>query len=152
MASVAGYCAVAVEIVLIDRHHHLHHLAGGLLGLLVILIEMVFDVAESAFDTKRGGYELHCRNQLISRNHFQYLDVLVRLFRSFLGVGLCCAGPRCGSRVWHQEEAGQAGTDDGRESIIQVPFAPIGFGNFGQFSRGEGVACLCSRPGFEQNP
>src|SRR5215469_9026646 len=42
MAAVAGDFAMAVEVVLIDRTHHSHHLPCGLLGFLVVLVEMIF--------------------------------------------------------------------------------------------------------------
>ncbi len=70
MAGVAGYLTSTVEIRLIDRKHHLHHLASGLLGFLVIFLEGIQDMTKFAFDSQGGRDEFHGWNELISRNSF----------------------------------------------------------------------------------
>src|SRR5690242_15384426 len=82
MARVAGHLAVAIEISLIDGSLHLHHLARDTLGLFVVLIEVIFDVAKLAIHPKRRIDELHCGNELIGWNLFEHLNILERVFRS----------------------------------------------------------------------
>ena len=50
MTGVASYFAMAVEIVFIDRKHHLHHFPRGLLWLLVVFVVSILIVAELALD------------------------------------------------------------------------------------------------------
>jgi hypothetical protein len=85
MAGVAGDVAMAFEIISVEREHHSHHLAGHLLRLLIVLIEMVFDVAVTAFDVERSGDELHRGNHLAGRNSFEDLDIFVNLLGGFSG-------------------------------------------------------------------
>ena len=48
MTGVASDLTFALEMVLVDGKHHLHHLAGGLLFFLVVLIKLMFNVAKVA--------------------------------------------------------------------------------------------------------
>jgi len=52
MASVTGDFTLALKIVLVDGHHHLHHLARNLFGLLVILIEVILHMTERALHSQ----------------------------------------------------------------------------------------------------
>jgi len=52
MASVTGNFTLAPKIVLIDGHHHLHHFACDLFGLLVILIEVILHMTERALHSQ----------------------------------------------------------------------------------------------------
>ncbi len=70
MTGIASHFAPAIEILLVQRKHHLHHFAGGLLGFLVILIESAADMTEIAFHSQRSRDELHGRNQLPGRKVF----------------------------------------------------------------------------------
>ena len=83
MAGVAGDLAMSVEIVLVDGHHHRHHLARDQLWLLIILIKMILNVTETTLHSQRRGYELHGRNQLVRRNVLQYLNILESLPSSY---------------------------------------------------------------------
>ena len=74
---------MALEILLIDRHHHVDHLARGDFGLLIILFVRVRDVAVLAFHAQRSGDKLHRRNHLLGRNSFERLNILELLFRKF---------------------------------------------------------------------
>ncbi len=61
LAVVAGHAAdrlAAFELLGVDGRHHLHHVAGALLRLLVVLVERAArsgDVTEVAADAERGG-------------------------------------------------------------------------------------------------
>ena len=59
--------------------HQLNHLARGLLRRLVVLIELVLDVAKGAVDSKRGFEREHYFHQSIGGNSFEQLNVLVLL-------------------------------------------------------------------------
>lgn len=85
MAGVAGDFAMALEIILVQREHHFHHVARDLLGFLVVLFEVTFDVAEATFDAERRGDELHRGNQLPGRNTFKDFDIFVHLLGGFCG-------------------------------------------------------------------
>jgi hypothetical protein len=43
-----------VKLIPIEAKHHLDHAAGGLLGLFVVLIEGIANVAEFALDAQRS--------------------------------------------------------------------------------------------------
>ena len=88
MAGVAGDFAMALEIILVQREHHFHHVARDLLGFLVVLFEVTFDVAEATFDAERRGDELHRGNQLPGRNAFKDFDIFVHLVGGFTGVAV----------------------------------------------------------------
>src|SRR5580704_1979112 len=49
MTGVAGQFAMPFEAVFVERDHHSHHGARRLFGFLVVLLEMAFDVTETAF-------------------------------------------------------------------------------------------------------
>lgn len=83
MTGEAGDFAMTIEIFLIDDNHHLHHLAGDWLGLLVVLVERAFHVAEIALHAERGSYKLHGGDELVGGNPFQDLDVLENLLGGF---------------------------------------------------------------------
>src|ERR1700756_3872855 len=51
MTGVAGYFAMAIEIILVDGEHHLHHFSRGLLWLLVVFVESILNVAELALNS-----------------------------------------------------------------------------------------------------
>src|SRR5690348_11015713 len=88
MAAVASYCEVVFEVVLIDRTHHLNHLACDLLGLLIVLVEVLLHVAKPTLDTKRGGYESHGWDHLAGWDALQDLNILVDLFRGLTPAGV----------------------------------------------------------------
>src|SRR5712692_7660628 len=83
VARVAGHCAMILEGAFVDGEHHLHHLARGLFGLLVVLLKRALHVAVFALNPKRGGDELHRRDELVCWNPFQDLDVLEGLIGRF---------------------------------------------------------------------
>jgi hypothetical protein len=90
-----------VKLIPIEAKHHLDHAAGGLLGLFVVLIEGIADVAEFALDAQRCRYELHGRNQLVRRNVLQYLQVLKPWLRSLLlGVRRTIWQPNSAEEKW----------------------------------------------------
>lgn len=88
MTGEASHVAMILKILLVDDDHHLHHLAGNLLGLLVVFVERPFHMTKIALDAQRRGNELHRWDQLVRGNSLQYLDILKNLFRRFGGRGL----------------------------------------------------------------
>src|SRR5579871_4875730 len=80
MAGIARDLALTIEAVLVQREHHLHHLARPLLWLLVILIEGALYMTVFATHSERRRHELHRRNNLIGRGSLQHLYVLINLF------------------------------------------------------------------------
>ncbi len=72
-----------LEIVLVDRHHHVDHLACGDFGLFVVLFESMLDVAELAFDAQRSANELHRGDHLFGRDSLESLNILELFFREF---------------------------------------------------------------------
>ena len=80
MAGVAGNLAVTLEVFLVDGHHHVDHFARGKLRFLVVFFKGAGDVAILAFDAKRCGDKLHRGNELLGRDSFERLDILVFFF------------------------------------------------------------------------
>jgi hypothetical protein len=74
MADIAGNFSPAFEIVLINGHHHLHPLAGYQFRLFVILVAVIFDLAEPAFHRERRADELHGRDRWARRNALEHLQ------------------------------------------------------------------------------
>ena len=68
MAGVAGNFAMALEVLLVDGHHHADHLARREFRLLVVFLKSASEVTVFAFDAQRRGDELHRRNDLIGRD------------------------------------------------------------------------------------
>src|SRR5262245_18399608 len=81
MARIAGHPTLVVEILLVDVEHHLHHVPRVALGLLVVLVERLLNVAILAVHTQRCRHELHRRNQLVRRHILQDLYVFELLRR-----------------------------------------------------------------------
>jgi len=79
VARVARHFTMTFEIPLVDGKHHLHHLARGLFWLFVVLIKCASHMTVFALNAKRGGDELHGRNELVRRDPLQYLDILESL-------------------------------------------------------------------------
>ncbi len=86
-AFVTGNLAAALEVFLIDRHHHVDHLARCYFRLFVVFLVRMRHVAILAFDSKRSRNELHRGNHLIRRNSLQRLNILELLFREFRPCG-----------------------------------------------------------------
>ncbi len=86
MAGIASHIVVPAEAVLVDGHLHLDHLAGGLLGLFVVIVIGPHGMAERALHAERCRNELHGRLKLLGRNALEHLDVPENLFRC-LGLG-----------------------------------------------------------------
>jgi hypothetical protein len=103
MASIAGHLAMIVEVLLINRGHHLHHLARHLLGLFVILIEMIFNMAETALHSERSGDELHRGNELVSRDSLEHLNILESLFSGLVCGSLAGNGRGLSLRQQHAD-------------------------------------------------
>ena len=79
MARRTSHPLASLERASVDVADHLHHLAGGLFGFLLVLVEAPLrtdDVTVIATHAERGGNELHRRPELLGRKIFQYLDVL----------------------------------------------------------------------------
>jgi hypothetical protein len=76
MACVAGDLTVPVKTILIDRTHHHYHLARDQFRFLIVLLEMILNVAKSALDSQGSRDKLHAWNDLIRRNVLQDLNVL----------------------------------------------------------------------------
>ena len=87
---------MTIKVVFIDREHHAHHFARCLLGFFVILFKRIFQVTKIALHSQGCRDELHGRNQLVGRNAFEYLNVLVDLLCGF-GSGRRSRGlsPQC---------------------------------------------------------
>ena len=122
MAGIAGNFSVALEVVFIDRHHHIDHLPRGDFGLFVVLFVRVRHMAELAFDAKRSGNELHRGDHLIGRDSLESLNILelfLRELRPRRGrrriwcTGLC---PGPGNR---QQEA-QRRSADGKPEFLTI--------------------------------
>src|SRR5207244_2006488 len=79
MAGVAGDRLLGIKVVPVNGSHHLHHPPRGLLGFLVIFLQSPFHVAITAFHAQRVSDELHGRDELISRNFLQHLNILICL-------------------------------------------------------------------------
>ncbi len=58
---------MALEILFIDRHHHVDHLPRGYFRLLVVLFVRMCDMTVLAFDAKRTRNELHRGDHLFGR-------------------------------------------------------------------------------------
>src|SRR5271156_3692758 len=76
VAGVASHLAMALEVLLINGEHHLHHFPRHQLRLLVVLLERALHMTKLALHAERSGNELHRRNQLIRRNPLEGPDVL----------------------------------------------------------------------------
>ena len=79
VARCTGHTLLTIEIVLIDRHGHGHHFAGGLLVALFIggkaFVPFIRNVAEPAVHTECPANELHRRKELVGRNVLQHLNI-----------------------------------------------------------------------------
>src|SRR5215472_4386938 len=67
MTGVAGNFAMALEVLLVDGHHHSDHLARRQFRLLVVFFKSASHVTVFAFDAERSSDELHRRDNLIGR-------------------------------------------------------------------------------------
>jgi hypothetical protein len=93
MAGIAGDLAMALEVVFVDRHHHVDHLARGDFGLFVVLFVRVFNMAVLAFNAERSRNELHRGNDLLGGYTLKGLNIFELLFSEF-----GCGGAR--SKRW----------------------------------------------------
>jgi len=82
-AGITGNFAFVLEVVLVDCHHHVNHLAGSNFRLLVVFFIRVRHMAVFAFDSKGSRDELHRRNHLLGWDSLQSLDILEFFFREF---------------------------------------------------------------------
>jgi hypothetical protein len=76
VAGVTGHFQFVVEVPPIDFQPHLHHFPRVPFFLLIVLVQLVFNVAELAIHAQRGADKLHRWNQLLRRNIFQNLYIL----------------------------------------------------------------------------
>ena len=63
--------------------HELNHLSSGLLSRLVVLLELIFDVAVSAIHPERRFEREHDLQQSLGGNSPEQLNVFVLLFGAF---------------------------------------------------------------------
>ena len=89
MAGIASNFAVALEVLLVDGHHHANHFARGQFGLFVVFFHPVRHMAIFALDAQRSGDELHRRDDLLGGNSFERLDVFVFFFGELGGLCRC---------------------------------------------------------------
>ena len=124
MAGETRHLALTFEVVAIDRHLHLDHLARGLLRLLVVLLKRAAHVAEIALHPQRIGNELHRRNYFVRRRALERLNILEYLFgriRAVLWRWPC--RPLCPDRTSCKE-------DNGNSEMKRGPVHVISFDGF----------------------
>src|SRR5207237_2176624 len=93
VARIAGYGPDALEIVLINGVHHIHHAARGLLqwrvqGVLVPAVGVVRSVAMRAVQTCGRGEHTHRVHELVDGDSFKNLNVFEDFLRHRLYLSL----------------------------------------------------------------
>ena len=92
MAGVAGDFDFVLEMGLVDGKLHFDHFSRGLLFFFVVLVPVVFEVAELAIDAEGSGDELHGGDQLVGGDVFEDLNIFELLGGSFEGRQLFLSG------------------------------------------------------------